>query len=82
MFPGSVNLPPPRRLLSDCVHNTGDEPELRLNPGLPVVYVSGHDGHEWNVRVVPQSVLITKPFAPMQISVAISSLLNTTDPQS
>lgn len=53
-----------------------------LNPGLPVVYVSGRDGHEWNARGVPQSVLITKPFAPMQISVAISSLLNTTDPQS
>lgn len=52
-----------------------------LTPGLPVVYVSGKDGHEWASHGVPCSVLITKPFAPAQIVVAISSLLNTTDPQ-
>lgn len=44
---------------------------------LPVVYVSGASGHEWAFRGVPQSLMITKPFAPAQIVVAISSLLVT-----
>lgn len=51
-----------------------------LNPDLPVIYVSGRDGHEWAAQGVPQSVMISKPFAPMQIVVAISSLLNAVDP--
>ena len=42
---------------------------------LPVVYVSGACGHEWASRGVPGSLMITKPFAPAQIVVAISSLL-------
>jgi len=52
-----------------------------INPTVPVVYVSGKDGHEWTSKGVPSSVLITKPFAPAQIVVAISSLLNTSDKQ-
>lgn len=52
-----------------------------LNAGLPVVYVSGKDGHEWSSQGVPCSVMITKPFAPVQIVVAISSMLNTSDPK-
>ena len=46
---------------------------------LPVVYVSGASGHEWASRGVPGSLMITKPFAPAQIVVAISSLLVATD---
>src|SRR5687768_2535207 len=42
---------------------------------LPVVYISGASGHEWASRGVPGSLMITKPFAPAQIVVAISSLL-------
>ena len=42
---------------------------------LPVVYISGTSGHEWTSRGVPGSLMITKPFAPAQIVVAISSLL-------
>ncbi len=52
-----------------------------LRPNLPVIYVSGTDGHEWTVQGVPCSVMISKPFAPAQVVVAISSLLNTTDQQ-
>lgn len=46
---------------------------------LPVVYVSGASGHEWASRGVPNSLMITKPFAPAQIVVAISSLLVASD---
>ena len=46
---------------------------------LPVVYVSGACGHDWASRGVPNSLMITKPFAPAQIVVAISSLLVASD---
>jgi DNA-binding response OmpR family regulator len=46
---------------------------------LPVVYVSGASGHEWASRGVPNSLMITKPFAPAQVVVALSSLLVATD---
>jgi DNA-binding response OmpR family regulator len=49
---------------------------------LPVVYVSGASGHEWASRGVPNSLMITKPFAPAQVVVAISSLLVATDSMS
>ena len=46
---------------------------------LPVVYISGASGHEWTSRDVPDSLMITKPFAPAQVVVAISSLMVATD---
>jgi CheY-like chemotaxis protein len=46
---------------------------------LPIVYVSGASGHEWASRGVPNSLMITKPFAPAQVVVAISSLLVASD---
>ncbi|MEO6387421.1 MAG: response regulator [Croceibacterium sp.] len=42
---------------------------------LPVVYVSGASCHEWASRGVPNSLLITKPFAPEQIPAALTALL-------
>lgn len=47
-----------------------------LNPDLPVVYVTGSDGNDWSSLGVPNSVLITKPFATAQVLTAISQLLN------
>ncbi len=47
-----------------------------LISGLPVVYVSGASHQEWTSKGVPESVMIAKPFAPAQIVVAISGLLN------
>lgn len=47
--------------------------------GLPVVYVSGACAEEWTSRGVPNSVMIAKPFAPVQIVVAMSSLLVSSD---
>jgi len=46
---------------------------------LPVVYVSGASGHEWTSKGVPKSLMITKPFTPAQVVVAISSLLVAAD---
>jgi CheY-like chemotaxis protein len=53
------------------VARTGRE----LVGGLPVVYVSGASEQDWTSRGVPASVMISKPFVPAQVVVAISSLL-------
>ena len=42
---------------------------------LPVVYISGASGHEWASRGVPNSLMISKPFAPAQLVGAITALL-------
>ncbi len=47
-----------------------------LNPDLPVIYMTGDSAGEWRSRGVPNSVLITKPFAPAQVVAALSRLLN------
>ena len=48
-------------------------------PTIAVVYITGDSAHEWSARGVPQSTIITKPFAPSQLAVAVANLLNTTD---
>jgi len=50
-----------------------------LIPTLPVVYISGADGHDWPSKGVPHSTLVSKPFAPAQLVTAISTLMNTSD---
>jgi CheY-like chemotaxis protein len=50
-----------------------------LFPDLPVVYVTSVAADEWTSQGVPKSILIAKPFAPAQITTAISQLLNATD---
>ena len=47
--------------------------------GLPIVYVSGTNSREWEARGVPNSIMVAKPFAPVQIVVAMSSLLIAVD---
>ena len=51
-----------------------------INPELPVVYITGANADEWAVQGVPNSVLLTKPFAPAQLVTAVSNLLNTGSP--
>ena len=46
------------------------------DPGLPVIYMTGDSAADWAARGVPNSLLITKPFAPSQIVTAIAQLLN------
>ncbi|MGY3342008.1 MULTISPECIES: response regulator [unclassified Bradyrhizobium] len=47
---------------------------------LPVVYMTGAAADEWASHGVPNSVLLTKPFAPAQVVTAVSQLLNDTPP--
>jgi len=47
-----------------------------LNPLIPIVYMSGDSAAEWPVKGVPKSTMLQKPYAPMQVVVAISTLLN------
>jgi len=47
-----------------------------LNPSMPVVYLTGDSAGDWASLGVPNSILVTKPFALAQITTAISHLLN------
>lgn len=47
---------------------------------MPVVYMTGSEGKDWPSLGVPNSILITKPFAPSQVLTAVSQLLNATSP--
>lgn len=46
------------------------------DPGFPIVYMSGARADEWPSKGVPNSIMLTKPFAPAQLVTAISQLLN------
>jgi DNA-binding response OmpR family regulator len=50
-----------------------------LNSNVPVIYVSGDSGHEWAAHGVPNSIMISKPFAVMEVVVALASLRNRAD---
>jgi len=52
----------------------------RINPELPVVYITGAHGDQWGSEGVPNSILLQKPFAPAQLVTAVSQLLNTGTP--
>jgi len=47
-----------------------------INPDMPVIYMSGGAADQWPSQGVPNSILLTKPFAPAQVVTAISQLLN------
>jgi DNA-binding response OmpR family regulator len=53
-----------------------------VNATLPVVYMTGTAGDEWASKGVPNSILLTKPFAPAQLVTAVSQLLNDAAPSS
>ena len=48
----------------------------QTRPDLPVVYMTGDSANEWPSEGVPNSILLTKPFAPAQLVTAVSQLLN------
>ena len=45
-----------------------------MNAVLPVVYITGANADEWPVQGVPNSIVLTKPFAPAQLVTAVSQL--------
>ena len=42
---------------------------------MPVVYVTGDETHDWSSKGVPESVVISKPFAPSQFNTAVATLI-------
>ncbi len=51
-----------------------------IDPNFPVVYMSGKDAEDWASKGVPNSIMLTKPFAPAQLVTAVSQLLNVGTP--
>lgn len=47
----------------------------KLNPAIPVVYVSGDSGPQWSDEGVPGSTYLQKPFANGQLVEALEFLL-------
>jgi DNA-binding response OmpR family regulator len=51
-----------------------------IDPAFPIIYMTGANADEYNSRGVPNSILLTKPFAPAQLVTAVSQLLNAGTP--
>jgi DNA-binding response OmpR family regulator len=51
-----------------------------IDPGFPIVYMSGASAEDWASKGVPNSIMLSKPFAPAQLVTAVSQLLNTAPP--
>jgi CheY-like chemotaxis protein len=51
-----------------------------IDPEFPIVYMTGGHAAEWPSHGVPNSILLTKPFAPAQLVTAVSQLLNAGKP--
>ena len=49
-------------------------------PDMPIIYMTGDSADEWTSKGVPNSILLTKPFAPAQLVTAVAQLLNTGTP--
>jgi len=51
-----------------------------IDPEFPIVYMTGGNAADWPSRGVPNSILLTKPFAPAQLVTAVSQLLDAGKP--
>ena len=51
-----------------------------IDPAFPIIYMTGAAANEWASHGVPNSILLTKPFAPAQLVTALSNLLNDSSP--
>lgn len=51
-----------------------------IDPAFPVIYMTGASGQQWTSHGVPNSILLSKPFAQAQLVTAISQLLNAGSP--
>jgi CheY-like chemotaxis protein len=47
---------------------------------MPIIYMTGDSADEWASKGVPNSILLTKPFAPAQLVTAVAQLLNAGTP--
>lgn len=48
-------------------------------PDMPVIYVSGGSSNDWSAKGVPDSVMVAKPFASVQLIMAVSTLITNAD---
>jgi DNA-binding response OmpR family regulator len=48
----------------------------QIDSQFPIVYMTGASADDWGANGVPNSILLTKPFAPAQLVTAVSQLLN------
>jgi DNA-binding response OmpR family regulator len=48
----------------------------QIDPAFPIIYMTGAAADQWASHGVPNSILLTKPFAPAQLVTAVSNLLN------
>ena len=51
-----------------------------IDPAFPIIYMTAASANQWPANGVPDSILVTKPFAPAQLVTAVSNLLNTAPP--
>jgi DNA-binding response OmpR family regulator len=71
-----------RALLTDIdLHGTTTGWEVArhartVDPAFPIIYMTGAAAEDWAAQGVPNSVLLSKPFAAAQLVTAISTLLN------
>jgi DNA-binding response OmpR family regulator len=59
----------------DIAHRTRE-----LVPTMPIIYISGDSAHDWSSKGVPNSIMLSKPFAMAQITTAIAQLINAQPP--
>jgi DNA-binding response OmpR family regulator len=50
------------------------------DPTFPVIYITGGAADDWASQGVPNSIILTKPFAAAQLVTAVSQLLNAGSP--
>jgi DNA-binding response OmpR family regulator len=50
-----------------------------LVSSMPIVYISGASSSEWSSKGVPDSVMITKPYALAQLVTTVSTLITSAD---
>lgn len=51
-----------------------------INPEIPVIYMTGAAADQWPSHGVPGSIILNKPFAPVQVVTAVAQLLNQGQP--
>ena len=47
-----------------------------ITPGFPVVYMTSASASDWKSQGVVGSILVGKPFAPVQLATAVSQVLD------
>ena len=47
-----------------------------IDPALPIIYITGVAGNDWDWKGVSGSILLTKPFGPDQLIAAVSKVLH------